>query len=134
MEYRFLGRSGLRVSELCLGTTMFGERTDEQTSHQILDTFVEAGGTFLDTADVYSQGRSEEILGGWLKDKRRDDYVIATKAWGAMGTRPNDQGLSRRGWCRTPRCRQPSRRRARTAAVLGPRLRDAYQFVLVMVL
>jgi aryl-alcohol dehydrogenase-like predicted oxidoreductase len=96
MEYRFLGRSGLQVSELCLGTMMFGERTDEQTSHQILDTFVEAGGTFIDTADVYGHGRSEEILGGWLKTRRRDDYVIATKAFGEMGPGPNDQGVSRK--------------------------------------
>src|SRR6266545_5396374 len=85
MEYRFLGRSGLQVSELCLGTMMFGEQTDEQISHQILDTFVEAGGNFIDTADVYGHGRSEEILGSWLKNKRRDDYVIATKAFGEMG-------------------------------------------------
>ncbi len=96
MEYRFLGRSGLQVSELCLGTMMFGEQTDEQMSNQILDTFVEAGGNFIDTADVYGHGRSEEILGSWLKNKRRDDYVIATKAFGEMGPGPNDQGLSRK--------------------------------------
>lgn len=96
MEHRFLGRSGLRVSELCLGTMMFGERIDERTSHQILDAFVEAGGDFIDTADVYAQGRSEEIVGGWLKDRRRDDVVLATKAFGRMGDRPNDDGLSRK--------------------------------------
>jgi aryl-alcohol dehydrogenase-like predicted oxidoreductase len=96
MEYRFLGRSGLQVSELCMGTMMFGEQTDEQTGHQILDTFVAAGGNFIDTADVYAHGRSEEILGSWLKNKRRDDYVIGTKAFGEMGPGPNDQGLSRK--------------------------------------
>src|SRR4051794_24547963 len=96
MDYRFLGGSGLQVSELCLGTMMFGVEVDEQTSHRILDTFAEAGGTFIDTADVYGRGRSEEILGRWLKDRRRDDYVIATKAFGEMGPGPNDRGLSRK--------------------------------------
>ena len=96
MDHRFLGRSGLRVSELCLGTMMFGERTDEQTSHRILDTFAEAGGTFIDTADVYGHGRSEEILGSWLKTRRREDYVVATKAFGEMGPGPNERGLSRK--------------------------------------
>ena len=96
MEYRFLGRSGLRVSELCLGTMMFGERTDEQTSHRILDAFAEAGGTFVDTADVYGHGRSEEILGSWLRTRRRADVVVATKAFGEMGPGPNERGLSRK--------------------------------------
>lgn len=96
MDYRFLGRSGLRVSELCLGTMMFGERTDESASHRILDAFAEAGGNFIDTADVYGQGRSEEILGSWLKARRREDYVVATKAFGEMGPGPNEHGLSRK--------------------------------------
>ncbi|MGH3391500.1 MAG: aldo/keto reductase, partial [Actinomadura sp.] len=96
MEYRFLGRSGLQVSELCLGTMMFGAETDEQTSHRILDTFAETGGNFIDTADVYGQGLSEEVLGRWLTNKRRDDLVIATKAFGEMGPGPNDRGLSRK--------------------------------------
>lgn len=96
MDYRFLGRSGLQVSELCLGTMMFGERTDEQTSHRILDTFADAGGNFIDTADVYGQGRAEEILGGWLKTRRREDFVVATKAFGEMGPGPNERGLSRK--------------------------------------
>ncbi|MFI7673067.1 aldo/keto reductase [Actinophytocola sp. NPDC049390] len=96
MEYRFLGRSGLQVSELCLGTMMFGERTDEPTSHRILDMFAEAGGTFIDTADVYGHGRAEEILGGWLRTRRRADYVIATKTFGEMGPGPNERGLSRK--------------------------------------
>jgi aryl-alcohol dehydrogenase-like predicted oxidoreductase len=96
MEFRSLGKSGLRVSELCLGTMIFGEQADERTSHQILDTFVEAGGNFIDTADVYGHGRSEEILGEWLKRRRREDCVIATKAFGDMGPGPNDGGLSRK--------------------------------------
>jgi aryl-alcohol dehydrogenase-like predicted oxidoreductase len=96
MDYRFLGRSGLQVSELCLGTMMFGEQTDEPTSHRVLDTFAEAGGNFIDTADVYGRGRAEEILGGWLKTRRREDYVVATKAFGEMGPGPNERGLSRK--------------------------------------
>ncbi|MCO5967991.1 aldo/keto reductase [Actinoallomurus soli] len=96
MRNRFLGRSGLQVSELCLGTMMFGVETDEQTSHHIMDAYAEAGGTFLDTADVYAQGGSEEILGRWLKTKNRDDFIIATKAFNAMGPGPNDRGLSRK--------------------------------------
>jgi aryl-alcohol dehydrogenase-like predicted oxidoreductase len=69
METRFLGRTGLQVSELCLGTMTLGADggTDEATAQQMLDAFVDAGGTFIDTANVYSQGVSEEILGRWLK-------------------------------------------------------------------
>ena len=75
METRFVGRTGLQVSELCLGTMTFGADggTDEATAHQILDAFVDAGGTFIDTANVYSQGVAEEILGRWLKIRNRDD-------------------------------------------------------------
>ena len=96
MEYRFLGRTGLRVSELCLGTMTFGRESSEELSRQILDRFVEAGGNFLDTADVYSRGLSEEIIGRWLKGKRRDDFVIATKVRFPMGEGPNEVGLSRK--------------------------------------
>ncbi|GAB3832142.1 aryl-alcohol dehydrogenase-like predicted oxidoreductase [Kribbella italica] len=63
MDRNFLGRTGLQVSELCLGTMTFGPGTDEPTAHRMLDAFVEAGGTFVDTADTYSGGRSEEIIG-----------------------------------------------------------------------
>ena len=79
-----------------MGTMVFGDRADEQTSHQILDTFADAGGNFIDTADAYGQGLSEEILGRWLKGRRRDDFVIATKGFGEMGPGPNDRGLSRK--------------------------------------
>ncbi|MGW0668446.1 aldo/keto reductase [Streptomyces sp. NPDC002746] len=96
MKQRFLGRSGLRVSELCLGTMTFGQDTDEAGAHRVLDAFTEAGGTFIDTADVYQQGVSEEIVGRWLKSRRRDDLVVATKVFGTTGEAPNAGGLSRK--------------------------------------
>ncbi|MBN1219321.1 MAG: aldo/keto reductase [Anaerolineae bacterium] len=96
MEYRYLGRTGLKVSELCLGAMTFGREADKRTSHRILDRFVAAGGNFIDTADVYTRGASEEILGGWLKKKSRDDLVIATKVRFPMGEGPNDLGVSRK--------------------------------------
>ncbi len=96
MNYRYLGRTGLKVSELCLGAMTFGRESTEEISVQMLDRFAEAGGNFVDTADVYSQGVSEEILGRWLRGKRRDDFVIATKVRFAMGAGPNDVGLSRK--------------------------------------
>ena len=96
MRYRYLGRTGLKVSELCLGAMTFGRETTEADSFRMLDCFVEAGGNFIDTADVYSQGISEQILGRWLAGKRRDDFVIATKVRFPMGDGPNDVGLSRK--------------------------------------
>jgi aryl-alcohol dehydrogenase-like predicted oxidoreductase len=96
MEYRFLGRTGLKVSELCLGAMTFGREADERTSHQLLDRFVDAGGMFIDTADVYSAGESERIVGRWLKTRSRDDLVIATKVYGTMGAAPNDGGAGRK--------------------------------------
>lgn len=96
MQYRYLGRTGLKVSELCLGAMTFGRESSEQESCQMLDRFVEAGGNFIDTANVYSQGVSEEILGRWLKGKHREDLVIATKVRFSMGGSPNDLGLSRK--------------------------------------
>jgi aryl-alcohol dehydrogenase-like predicted oxidoreductase len=96
MEYRYLGRTGLKVSELCLGTMSFGGGTDEATAHRMLDRFVDVGGTFIDTADVYSAGVSEEIVGRWLERRSRDDLVIATKAYGGMGPGPNDSGTGRK--------------------------------------
>lgn len=96
MEYRYLGRTGLKVSELCLGAMHFGGPTDEETSVQILDTFVEAGGTFIDTADVYNAGESESVVGRWLRGRNRDAVVIATKVYGKTGGGPNDAGLSRK--------------------------------------
>lgn len=96
MDYRYLGKTGLKVSELCLGAMTFGRETDEETSHQILDRFIETGANFIDTADVYSRGISEEIVGRWLKDKPRDDLVIATKVRFPMGDGPNEVGISRK--------------------------------------
>src|SRR5690606_410779 len=96
MDYRFMGRTGMRVSELCLGAMTFGRETTEADSHAILDRFVELGGNFIDTADVYSRGLSEEITGRWLSQKNRDDLVIATKVRFPMGEGPNDLGLSRK--------------------------------------
>jgi aryl-alcohol dehydrogenase-like predicted oxidoreductase len=96
MDYHFLGATGLRVSELCLGTMTFGRETSPEDSHRILDRFVDVGGNFIDTADVYTQGRSEEIIGDWLKNQPRDELVVATKVRFPMGERPNDAGLSRK--------------------------------------
>jgi aryl-alcohol dehydrogenase-like predicted oxidoreductase len=96
MDYRFMGRTGMRVSELCLGAMTFGRETSEADSHAILDRFVELGGNFIDTADVYSRGVSEEITGRWLSRKKRDDLVVATKVRFPMGEGPNDLGLSRK--------------------------------------
>jgi aryl-alcohol dehydrogenase-like predicted oxidoreductase len=104
MEYRNLGRTGLKVAELCLGTMQFGWTADEQLSYQILNKAYEAGLTFLDTADVYSRwapdnpgGVAETILGRWMTENNipRDQLVLATKVRGRMGDGPNDQGLSR---------------------------------------
>lgn len=96
MNYRYLGRTGLRVSELCLGAMTFGRETSEEDSYPLLDRFVEAGGNFIDTANVYSGGVSEEIVGRWLPHRSRDDFVIATKVRFATGEGPNDLGLSRK--------------------------------------
>jgi aryl-alcohol dehydrogenase-like predicted oxidoreductase len=96
MNNRLMGKTGLKVSELCLGAMTFGRETSEPDSRLMLDRFVSAGGNFIDTADVYSQGASEEILGRWLKDQPRDSLVIATKVRFGMGSGPNDVGLSRK--------------------------------------
>lgn len=95
MEYRYMGKTGLKVSELCLGAMTFGRETDRDTSYQMLEQFVAAGGNFIDTANVYNAGVSEEILGQWLKTQNRHDLVIATKVRFGMGDGPNDVGLSR---------------------------------------
>jgi aryl-alcohol dehydrogenase-like predicted oxidoreductase len=96
MRYRYLGRTGLKVSELCLGAMTFGRESSEEASFQMLACFLEADGNFIDSANVYSQGVSEEILGRWLPGKNRDDLVIATKVRFSMGPGPNDLGLSRK--------------------------------------
>jgi aryl-alcohol dehydrogenase-like predicted oxidoreductase len=96
MDFRHLGKTGLRVSELCLGAMTFGRETTVEDSFAIMDRFVESGGNFIDTADVYTRGVSEEIVGSWLKGKQRNDLVLATKVRFAMGDGPNDVGLSRK--------------------------------------
>jgi aryl-alcohol dehydrogenase-like predicted oxidoreductase len=97
MEYRQLGRTGVQVSELCLGTMMFGAwgNPDHDDSIRIIHRALDAGINFLDTADVYSRGESEEIVGKALEG-RRDRIVLATKFHGPMGDDPNQQGNSRR--------------------------------------
>jgi aryl-alcohol dehydrogenase-like predicted oxidoreductase len=99
MEYRLLGRTGCAVSRLTLGTMTFGAESSEEVAHQQLDAFVAAGGNLIDTADVYSAGISEEIVGRWLARRGqevRDAAVIATKGRFPMGPNPNDAGTSRR--------------------------------------
>jgi aryl-alcohol dehydrogenase-like predicted oxidoreductase len=96
MEYRFLGRTGMKVSELCLGAMTFGRESSEEVSFGMMDRFVEAGGNFIDSANVYSQGLSEEIVGKWLKGKNRHNLVIASKVRYPMGQGVNDVGLSRK--------------------------------------
>ncbi|HUA94716.1 MAG TPA: aldo/keto reductase, partial [Acidimicrobiales bacterium] len=97
MELRHLGRTGVRVSPLCLGAMMFGAwgNPDHDDSTRIIHRALDAGINFVDTADVYSDGESEEIVGKALKH-RRDDVVLATKVHGVMGKDPNRQGNSRR--------------------------------------
>lgn len=98
MDYRKLGHSGAVVTAFCLGTMTFGAESDEPTSHQILDDYFAWGGNFVDTADVYSNGVSEEIVGRWLKSHPTEarQAVVATKGRFPMGDGPNDIGLSRR--------------------------------------
>jgi aryl-alcohol dehydrogenase-like predicted oxidoreductase len=99
MEYRTLGNSGCAVSNLCLGTMTFGTESDEEVSHAQLDAFAEAGGTFIDTADVYSGGASEEILGRWFAQRPAEitePMVLATKGRFNSGASPNATGLSSR--------------------------------------
>ena len=98
MEYRNLGNSGAVVSALCLGTMTFGAEADEATSHRILDDYAAAGGTLIDTADVYSAGESESIVGRWLAAHPSEaaQMVVATKGRFPMGKGPNDLGTSRR--------------------------------------
>ncbi|HEY2021598.1 aldo/keto reductase [Paraburkholderia sp.] len=102
MQYSQFGRTGLSVSRLCLGTMTFGLQTEESAAHRILDTAADAGVNFIDTANVYPlgggerlAGRTEEIIGRWLKGKR-ERFIVATKAVGKVGPAPWDQGASRK--------------------------------------
>jgi len=99
MKYRYLGSSGLAVSTVCLGTMTFGNDTwgsDSRTSTDILSAFVEQGGNFIDTADQYNCGVSEQIIGKWLSSQKRDDMVIGTKCSFQVGNDINSRGLSRK--------------------------------------
>ncbi len=105
MKIKRMGRTGLKVSEVCLGTMTFGYQCDEKTSFKILDNAWDAGVNFIDTADVYplpvdlsTVGATETIIGNWFKAHpgRRHETVLATKCNGKMGNYPNDQGISRR--------------------------------------
>ena len=109
VEYNHVGKSGLKVANICLGTMTFGKvdsspfavfssptQADEEKSHAMLDRYVQLGGNFLDTANIYCFGQSEKIIGSWLKKQKRDEIVVATKVRGPMGPKPNDVGNSRR--------------------------------------
>ena len=99
MQYRRLGRSGLKVSPLCLGTMMFGGETDEQTAQKIVRHAFEAGINFIDSADAYNKGRSEEVTGRAICGER-EHWVVATKLANRVGQGPNGGGLSRK-WVMT---------------------------------
>ncbi|HMB95351.1 MAG TPA: aldo/keto reductase [Tepidisphaeraceae bacterium] len=95
-QYRILGRTGVKVSPLCLGTMNFGGRTDSAESFRILDQYVETGGNFVDTANVYNDGRSEEVIGDWMKQRGvRDRIVLSTKVHGRRSPHVNDAGNHR---------------------------------------
>ena len=101
MQLKRLGRTGLKVTEICMGTMTFGNQAPEEIAHAILDRALEAGVSFIDTADIYpvpgsvkTAGRTEEVVGRWLKDKRHR-IVLATKCAARVGPGPNDEGSSR---------------------------------------
>src|ERR671920_1301976 len=98
MEHRQLGRTGVSVSKFCLGAMMFGEwgNPDHDESVRIIHAALDAGINFIDTADVYSRGESEEIVAKALAGGRRDNVILATKVHGTMGDDPNERGNSRR--------------------------------------
>src|SRR4051794_14647571 len=113
MDYRSLGRSGLKVSPLCLGTMMFGGPTDEATARRIIEAAGATGVNFIDTADVYNEGHSEEITGRAIA-RERQAWVLATKVANPMGSGPNDGGLSR---ARIMRAAEESLRRLGTGYI-----------------
>lgn len=96
MHYRILGRTGVKVTPLCLGTMNFGGRSDEAQAGAILDAYTALGGNFIDTANVYNDGRSEEIIGRWMKQtSKRDEIVLSTKVHGRRSPHINDAGNHR---------------------------------------
>ncbi len=96
MRIKKLGRTGMLVSELCLGTMTFGWQADETASGKIMDEFRDGGGNFIDTPNVYASGKSEEIIGNWMKNVDRESVALATKARFRTGEHPNGIGLSRK--------------------------------------
>ena len=122
MKYRYLGRSGLLVSRICLGTMTFGNSDwgcDLETSRGIVKAFIEGGGNFIDTADAYSAGESERFLAAIMKDYKRDDLVLATKGFFPQGDAVTQRGLSRKHIVEA--CEQSLKR-------LGTDFIDLYQF------
>jgi len=96
MNYRVLGRTGVKVHPICLGTMNLGGRTDAETSAAILDAYVDAGGNFIDTANVYNDGKSESIIGDWMQKRDvRDQIVLSTKVHGRRSKHVNDAGNHR---------------------------------------
>src|ERR1700732_1926240 len=125
MDYRRLGGSGCAVSSLCLGTMTFGAETDEAGAHAQLDRFLEAGGTMVDTADVYADGRSEEIIGRWFASRPAeitDPVVLATK--GRFSSQPSHGAVSASPDSGARRLAPPARA-GRGRPLPGPRLRSA---------
>ncbi len=97
MEYKFLGKTGLKVSELVFGTQTFGWGADEKTAHAMADFYLGAGGNYFDTANIYNEGVSESMLGSWIKKRgNRHSLIIASKVFFPVGDGPNDTGLSRK--------------------------------------
>src|SRR5256886_12641020 len=101
MQYRNLGRSGLKISPICLGTMMFGGPTDEATSTRIVAKAREAGVNFIDTADAYNNGNSEAVVGRAISNNRQN-WILATKLANQIGDDPNRGGLSRRWALQAP--------------------------------
>ena len=99
MKYRYVGKTGLLVSRVCLGTLSFGFKNwgnDAESSKRIVDAYLSLGGNFIDTANIYGGGHSEGIVGEALKDKKRDEIILATKCFFRTGPVPNAKGLSRK--------------------------------------
>ena len=96
MKYRVLGRTGVKVHPICLGTMNFGGRSSAEESHGILNAYLDAGGNFIDTANVYNDGKSEAIIGDWLEASgKRDQIVLSTKVHGRRSDHINDAGNHR---------------------------------------
>ncbi len=126
MVRRRLGQSDLSVAPLSFGGNVFGWTADEPTSFAILDAYVNGGGNFIDTADSYSVGQSERILGRWMSErKNRDRLIIATKVGSQMGTDVNARGLSRQHILAALLCKAHRGRFSHMSEARGDQLRPA---------